>query len=367
MRNTSTDITSSQGERTLQHDSDDATGGTMESKDYSKPFEHILWRRLGLGDGSALSGSLPELDGISTADGDGEDEDDDDEGCTYLDPKELEEYCERLGNKELSDRIRTRLSTVLSGTYLSLSNVQAEETDLESSVEPSTAHKEPSGRSRGSFLAVNNLERFKKSRLVDSISFSGYSTDASSGFDNEIDGVEYLGGQPMNSRIDNSYSDLPTSLACSEIYVDQALSDGDGGEAGKEEYDGEQIYAEISDSNIETRIDDVPFPTTLKVQTIRHTPLHLSQSVPLDSNPRKNTPGGASQLTTQLCADRESPHYATLKEISNSLDRVESAGGFKRAPTLPPRRIKKAASLDPGRRKHHFRNEPVVPGVRTTN
>ena len=52
-------------------ESDDNTGGTVESKDYSKPFEHLLWRRLGLDDGSALSGSLPDLDRVGGAGGGG--------------------------------------------------------------------------------------------------------------------------------------------------------------------------------------------------------------------------------------------------------------------------------------------------------
>ena len=120
-------------------DSDDCTGGTIDSTGYSKPFEHILWRKLGLEDGSALSGSMPhltqlcnELDsgvggtgcdgGASEAEEGGEGEEG--EECTYLDPTELEEYCKKLGgNKELTARVRTRMSTVLCKTYLTLQNV----------------------------------------------------------------------------------------------------------------------------------------------------------------------------------------------------------------------------------------------------
>lgn len=350
-------------------DDNDNTGGTMESIDYSKPFEHILWRRLKLSNGIDTSGSPPDLDR------DDEDEDDDDEGCTYLDPKELEEYCE---DKELSDSIRTRPrhSKVLSSTYLSLMNVQGaavdgSDTEPKSSAQPTNAapthvdREETSGRNSSPFLIVH--QRFKKSRLADTISCSGYSTDASSGFDNETDNMEFL-GRLHSMRIDNPYGDLHTSLgevACSEN-VDRTVRKQEGGE-GTEEEEEEQIYEEIdqySDTNIELRVNAAPLPTmttdqwaqkvTLqKTQTMPtgHPPLCLSQSVPPNSDGFRRH---------KKAADAENL-YATLKEISFQ------PRGFKRAPTLPPRRVKKTASLEPGRRKHYLRNEPIVPGVSDLN
>lgn len=371
----------SQGQYATLYDSDDYTGSTMDSRDYSKPFEHILWRKLGLDDGSAISGSLPGLDRICTAgsdirDDDNEDEDDDPEGCTYLDPTELEEYCERLGNRELSDRIRKRLSTVLSGTYLSLMNVQGaeggmpgSESEPKSSLSRSIKAEAPARRNDSPSLS---LERFKKSGLADSISCSGYSTDASSGFDNDMDSAGFL-GRVHSMRIENPYGDLQSSLgqvACSEN-VDRAPSESreqDGGtREGEGEDEEEQIYEEIDQySDMELRTSATPAVTAevsvsvQKAQSLtlpaRHPPLHLSQSVPPDTD----------SFSWHKKAGRSTPHespYATLKEITGQ------PRGFRRAPTLPPRRIKKVASLDPtqGRRKHYFRNEPKVPGVRLSN
>lgn len=377
------------------YDSDDNTGGTVESKDYSKPFEHILWKKLGLDDGSAISGSLPHLDRMCMAGSKGgnhADYDaggDDDEGCTYLDPTELEDYCERLGNKELSDRIRTRLSTVLSSTYLSLTNVQEKVADAPNSgaaaSNPLDASSTPTfgelpsispGRSNSRVLT---MERFKKSGLADSISCSGYSTDAdaSSGFENEADSGGGFLGRMHSLRAENQYDDLSTSLgrvACSERALSRSREQQRGEEEGEgEECEYEQIYEEIdqySDTNVELRsttppvavegmVLPVPAQKTLTLLT-QHTNLHLSQSVPPHSNsfhwPNKRDGKFVSQIR------KESP-YATLKEVSSQIP-----GRCRRAPTLPPRRIKKVASLDPtqGRRKHYLRNEPKVPGVSRT-
>ena len=367
----------SQGKHAQPYDSEDTTGGTL---DYSKPFEHILWRKLGLPNGNAFSSSLPDLDRICVTGVDNDEDDDDPDGCTYLDPNELEEYCASLGNKELSDRIRTRFSKVLSCTYLSLTNVQGtiggSEPNLKSPAQASKAVascKEPPPRNNSPFLT---MERFKKS---DTLSYSGYSTDASSGFDNEIDSVGFV-GQLSSLRVGNAYGDFPRSLgkvACSEN-VDATLStlDRRGREGEREEEeeeegewteenDGEQIYEEIdqySDTNIELRVNptsSTPTDLSHRVKTLptKHTPLFLSQSVPpgSDSFQWHDRVGGSNRSASQR--NPENP-YATLKEVSFQ------SRGFKRAPTLPPRRVKKSASMEPGRRKHHFRHEPVVPGVR---
>ena len=104
---------------TVALDSDDNTGGTIDSSGYARPFEHInSWRKLiGMDDGSAFSGSLPHLaDNVSSAINNDEDSD----ACTYLDPREIAQKLE----KNMPPKVRRRLDTVLSNTYLQLVSVQ---------------------------------------------------------------------------------------------------------------------------------------------------------------------------------------------------------------------------------------------------
>ena len=394
------------------YESDDTTGGTIESKDYSKPFEHVLWKRLGLEDGSAISGSLPHLNRFGCmAFSDTEDMDD---GCTYLDPKELEEYCERLGNKELSDRIRTRLSTVLSGTYLSLTNVQTGR--LQDGATDSTVRKidrnvggvrvdvdsvskfeldlskraldrnelepespPPQAVAVGDFLArpyspLHTTNSLKRNALGDSISYSGYSTDASSGFgeaDYETDTIGMLGRLGRKGTV-NKYSELvKTSQARKAACSNDAAGAGTdtrtaGEEEEEEETDNEKIYEEIdhfSDTDPRfsrgrsQRLD--PFPSdTQNHNPGQHSRLQLSHSVPNKEffAWHRRRPNGREDLDS---CDIETP-YATLKDVS------AQPRGFKRAPTLPPRRVvKKTASLNPsqGQRKHYNKNDTKIPGV----
>ena len=100
-------------------DSDDNTGGTMDSSGYARPFEHInSWRKLiGMDDGSAFSGSLPHLaDNVSSAINNDEDSD----TCTYLDPREIAQKLD----KNMPQKVRKRLDTVLNNTYLQLVSVR---------------------------------------------------------------------------------------------------------------------------------------------------------------------------------------------------------------------------------------------------
>lgn len=104
-------------------DSDENTGGTVDSAGYARPFEHInSWRKLiGMDDGSAFSGSLPHLadrDNVSSAINNNNDEDSD--TCTYLDPREIAQKLDR----NMPQKVRKRLDTVLSNTYLQLISVQ---------------------------------------------------------------------------------------------------------------------------------------------------------------------------------------------------------------------------------------------------
>lgn len=351
------------------YESDDNTGGTMESKDYSKPFEHILWRKLGLDDGSALSGSLPHLDKVTA--NDLCDSEDDPEGCTYLDPKELEDYCEKLGDKELSTRIRTRLSTVLSSTYLSLSDAQDAVTSKiydspfteEASSLPTQAFPLPPPKNNSPSLAAfgtGSMERFKRNvELTDSF-YSGYSTDASSGW-GEPD-FEGCWGQLQNLAADNPYDEVKASLEnpiYSENNVVESMSRNTKGKEGGEAEDlteGEQIYEEIgeySDSNMQFNLD-TNSPDRVPC---RHTHLHISHSVPEERYVTDSLPRHKSVSSPR--SNGESP-YASLKELSGQLR-------LKRAPTLPPRpAVRRLASQDPGhgRRKHYFRNDSKGAGVR---
>ena len=103
-------------------DSDENTGGTVDSSGYARPFEHInSWRKLiGMDDGSAFSGSLPHLaDNVSSAINN-TNNDDDSDTCTYLDPREIAQKLD----KNMPQKVRKRLDTVLSNTYLQLISVQ---------------------------------------------------------------------------------------------------------------------------------------------------------------------------------------------------------------------------------------------------
>ena len=185
---------------TTSCDSDDKTGGTLDSIEYSKPYEHLLWKKLGLEDCSALSGSLPCLDKVT-----GNNLDDSD-GYTYVDPKELEDYCERrLGSKEFTNRIRTRLNSTSSTTYLTLSNIQQTAKKPQSEGTANSVAEEPSTLSLDKKVGtvgilLNVAERWRRQNTAIEGSCSGYSTDASSGigeFDNEV----YIKSTEKKSRI----------------------------------------------------------------------------------------------------------------------------------------------------------------------
>ena len=123
-------------------DSDDNSGGTMDSGGYAKPFAHLRgWRKiLGFNDGSLLSGSLPRIDKA------GNELDD-----TYLDPSELavavSETEVKLGRR-VSRRLRKRMDAVLnaasaSGYYLPLVST------LRKEQEKREGRGEGGGRQRG--------------------------------------------------------------------------------------------------------------------------------------------------------------------------------------------------------------------------
>ena len=420
-------------------DSDDCTGGTIDSTGYSKPFEHILWRKLGLEDGSALSGSMPhltqlcnELDagvggtgcdgGASEAEEGGEGEEG--EECTYLDPTELEEYCKKLGgNKELTARVRTRMSTVLCKTYLTLQNV-ASITGKDASTTktpsenrsfvvssgflspplPSGCPKPPPRRENTFHATTNSLERL---RTMDLAEHSGYSTDASSGWgEMEYDPDSGLLGRlhEFGKSLDNPYDEIKNndnleSDTASTTAREEGEEEGEG-EDGEEE---EQIYEEIDDySNInqdyaeedEAHINDcdefnssagtesnsaeyassavspsIPIITSGEAPPrSAHPQLHVSQSVPADREGRHTR---CPPCLTRQRRVGMSPARVAFKQTSSSLEETTLGEGQKklgRAPTLPPRPLRKKglSSMDPSEAKKYFRSEQRAPVVSLT-
>ncbi len=355
--------------------SDDNTGGTVESKEYSKPFEHILWKKLGLEDGSALSGSLPLLDNFLS----GENEDcDDPDGCTYLDPKELEDYCERFGNKRITNRVHKRFGTALSGTYLTLSKVNGDSHELgqgEHTKEPSTtilvSPSSPSPTTRPvenpSLALISNMERWRRTTdMVDSSCCSGYSTDASSAY-GDFDDTTLT--RSFSKRYNNG--GIETSLLQASYSCDEALD-----QVGRRIYydqEDEEIYEEIDDFS-DTNPAELK-GNSLEVATSIGTPFQLPNVVPQlqssyslpnesqfsDSHPPHST---LMSMKKELFPPHHSHErvYACLNDTPVS----ESVIRFQEPPSLPPRPLKKLSSLEPreiGRRRSYEGNIKV-PGVR---
>ncbi len=373
-------------------DSDDNTGGTLESKDYSKPFEHLLWRKLGMDDGSALSGSLPHLDKVAA--GSVYEDEEDPDGCTYLDPKELEDFCEKkFGGRELSDRICKRFSTVLNSPYLTLSTiadfgiasskpssmgVKKFPTSKKASTFPAIRQQSPVPPPRNtspSFLAsVSRMERYRKTlELADNFCLSGYSTDASSGWGepdfSEADQIGRMGRMQSwktHTATDNTYDEIKPALSQSlrsESPAGGAREEGEEEEIDVEATEEEQIYEEIDQYSDTTMVESAlpllqenRLAQTLPITPNQHTNLQISHSMP----------GGEGYSRSQFHQDRTNPllprcnsdrPYAKLSEIST------------KPPSLPPRPLRKLASLDPSqpRRRHYFKKgwDSKVPGVCT--
>ena len=351
-------------------DSDDNTGG---SKDYSKPFEHILWKRLGLDDGNTLSGSLPLLNQVTTPSEEviGEEEEEEDPyGCTYLDPKELEGYCENIEEKQVQDRNQRRLGTVLSSTYLTLSSVQSITSKSNTHENKPDVHVEPCAvasslptsimhtpKSKNPSLNVlGNVERWKRNiEAADSSCYSGYSTDASSGWgDFEDDFVE---GQKRKGE--NSYDTVSDSLlqALESTKLDLEKTVVVAGE------NTEEIYAEISDYKTTDFLSDLPALGTnrglqfLPHRSVGHTSVHPSASVPLGSDERSRYISSATARSNvnvkRIPQSNHESLYAALKDIP--------ARQMQSPPTLPPRPTKKG-SVDP--KQSLTRNKNLnIPGV----
>ena len=214
-------------------DSDENTGGTVDSSGYARPFEHInSWRKLiGMDDGSAFSGSLPHLaDNVSSAINNN---DDDSDTCTYLDPREIAQKLD----KNMPQKVRKRLDTVLSNTYLQLISVQppqfAELPPIQppnviaaTPVEPSNSKQLP-GNSGGEASFKEKWEN----RSLDFIErpdscLSGYTSDAlsdASSADADRSDPETEDGE-LDRRTMNPYDEIRTGSNNSYSTAAEALS-----------------------------------------------------------------------------------------------------------------------------------------------
>jgi hypothetical protein len=209
-------------------DSDENTGGTVDSSGYARPFEHInSWRKLiGMDDGSAFSGSLPHLaDNVSSAINN-TNNDDDSDTCTYLDPREIAQKLD----KNMPQKVRKRLDTVLSNTYLQLVSVQppqfAELPPIQppnviaaTPVEPSNSKQLPANDRRGG--GGGGEASFKEkweNRSLDFIErpdscLSGYTSDAlsdaSSTWGGDADRSDTEDGE-LDEKTVNPYDEIRT-------------------------------------------------------------------------------------------------------------------------------------------------------------
>lgn len=367
----------------------DTTGGTVESKDYSKPFEHTLWKKLGLEDGSALSGSLPDMLSIvhsrrdskeyvgeeeETAKGEEEGEEEDTEGCTYLDPKELEDFCERYGDRrDLASRIQRRASTVLGGTYLTLLNIlPTPVTDDGSSKAINAANTARSSSSQwapGTYLTV--CDKWKYRADADTSCNSGYSTDASSGwgeFEMQQDPTNPLKRVPSlrvkGGRASSHASTATHTLHQSVMHEDFAKPAASEGKVTAE--NEEEIYEEI-DNCSDAEFKDETAPSLPKrtpqhgkfslqqpsdsATFPRHYTLQSTHSVPVKSSSPTRHHQTTSRQKEKSQLRSESP-YASLDEI------IDLSKKHDEPPSLPPRPSK----MDPGLAKHLLtrKNSPGV-------
>lgn len=341
---------------------DNSDVNTSREYMYSKPFEHLLWGRLRLGQGlglgrklgldssSVLSGSLPCLDAVK-AEGDKEEEDS--EGCTYLDPTELEEFCEELGNRRLSNRVQKRLSTVLSHTYLSLTSFQPPQDDpaagkpsqdeLCNPITEAITAEQPNASLQARELPMlpertfSPLDRWKQT-FADSC--SGYSSDASSGGDlgSNLDSTRLF-----QRRASNPYAEIKAGQALVQKSEDTGLL-VEVEEVPEEE---DQIYEEIDDYS----------DTNMDGNTVA--PIHGSQTLPSMGH-IKLCPSHSVPVSEGQYSSRSLPRHCNLEEVHTT-----NRGSLEAPPMLPPRPkspLRKVASFDPGegrRREYDVRDHGV--------
>ena len=223
---------------TIDSDEFENTGGTVDSSGYARPFEHInSWRKLiGMDDGSAFSGSLPHLvDNVSSAINNNNNDDDSDT-CTYLDPREI---AQRL-DKNMPQKVRKRLDTVLSNTYLQLISVQPPQfaelpliqppnVIAATPVEPSNSKQLPAnnGGSRGGRGEASFKEKWEN-RSLDFIErpdscLSGYTSDALSEVSSMCGGDADTEDGELDKGTVNPYDEIRTGFNNSYSTAAEAL------------------------------------------------------------------------------------------------------------------------------------------------
>ena len=305
-----------------------------------------------------------------------EDNDDNDSvgSCTYLDPKDLMDYC--------SDSINRKVSQVISDTddhiYLTLtdSNGSVEFEDKPKLNVPSSEACPIPLQEGSHYLEVNNtMMRWGTNRDK---CYSDYSTDTSSGWGGYECDME--SDKPLRTvhsfkkrekkRIQQDGHELATDL--SEVNYAGMDPLGHNYSRSSQMHHGDtncDIYEAIDDLDLEdmgyderfetTDSEPVSAPSTLTMPQI-HSKLHISTSDPVNSNSGNLiSPSSIKKVATMMPSSKENL-YASLASITS-----RSSNWLKEPPSLPPRPLKILSSLDPKQleRGHLAKEKSNMPGV----
>ena len=335
-------------------DSDEGTGGTVDSSGYSRPFEHInSWRKLiGMDDGSAFSGSLPRLtDNVSQAINSTNNDEDSD---TYLDPREI---AQRL-DKSIPEKVRKRIDTVfnVNNTYLQLISVQPPQfAEIPEGIKPpkvtAATPVEPSSDSRQLSSREPSFKEKWDNRSLDFIErpdscLSGYSSDSSMWAADKSD-QETEEGELDNGAV-NPYDEIKSRRGNSSPFDNAQYSTSAPPTAG-----GDDVYSVIDEELIARSGTDA------------------------SRERRKKNEGGATfspplpkpRIKKKSLSKQDSGIYAklddTFQDVPMEVVKDESSD-CRRPPTPPPRRHRhismatKGSDCDEGHVNKHLN----IPGVR---
>lgn len=314
---------------TVAMDSDENTGGTIDSSGYARPFEHInSWRKLiGMDDGSAFSGSLPYLaDNVSAAINNNDEDSD-----TYLDPREIAQKLD----KNMPEKVRKRLDTVLSNTYLQLISVQPPrfaEVDTTTTTtitspkviaatpdEPRKAQlpsREPSFKEKWDNRSLDFIER------PDSC-LSGYTSEGSSIWAADRSDQETEEGELDDGTV-NPYDEIKAANDYSVAMMVSPFDDAKYGSCAPVDVGGEELYSVIDEVFMDRRGTNVSLRMKNKVSTSSIPPL------PKPRVKKEHTP----------LSKQDSGIYAKLEGAINDvpLEVVkDECSDPPRPPTPPPR------------------------------
>lgn len=351
--------------------SDEATGGTLVDVQL---FQKNRGEVQGKDATTMNSNVLHRLDVMCEGDSD----EDDSVGCTYLDPKDLEECCELVKRKERRQIPVQDSDNDISQTYLTLTNIKKSD-DIAEQCKPKECTiplRKPS-----STLGVNSsMERWRRTvDLADSSCCSGYSTDTSSGwgeFECDLDNIKPLRRlQSLRKRKMGVQGgqEVRTLLSQAVRYIDSdtlehsySRSPVSGQEEGTGDDDGSEIYEEIDDLDLDSKGVEAndeagdgkyalshsqSFPN-------RHSLPHISNSIPLSTDTNTGNYTHSRGAVRTLPSSRENL-YASLMSVTNLQKHLQQP------PTLPPRPLRKLSSLDPreSERGHMTKEQSYVPGV----